>query len=361
MLKGASFIAGSSASFVEGPMRRTGDGVWYTLPIGKGSIYAPMGYYNTNGYALTDTFTAEYFRSNPQSIYGNNYDPVGNPEIINHISYAEYWSLEKNAGAIPGTVVSLFVNDYSFCTNLNTTFIARHNAADNQWKNCFTTYRDLVTPGPPFVTGTIEGVAGTVLGIFTLATSDNNATNPLPINLLSFDATKLTRTEASVNWELAVCCSSAVKFEVQRAGADKRFATIGTVAGSETNKLYNYIDNGLKNGINYYRLKMIDADGKITYSRTVAIINEVNGVLLVSLIPTVITNTAALTITSSKEQKLDIVIADIQGRVMQKQNYTIAAGNTSIQLSAEHLAAGVYQLIGITSEGKTNLIRFIRQ
>jgi hypothetical protein len=114
-------------------------------------------------------------------------------------------------------------------------------------------------------------------------------------------------------------------------------------------------------GINYYRLKIIDEHGMITYSRTAAIMNGVNGLLLTSLVPTMVTNSAMLTVSSSKQQKLELIMTDIQGRLMQKQNYTISAGNTTIQLSTELLAAGAYQLFGISAEGKTNVIRFIKQ
>lgn len=46
---------------------------------------------------------------------------------------------------------------------------------------------------------------------------------------------------------------------------------------------------------------------------------------------------------------------------MLKRNFTIASGNTNIELSFADLSAGAYQLTGITVEGKTNTIRFIKQ
>jgi hypothetical protein len=106
---------------------------------------------------------------------------------------------------------------------------------------------------------------------------------------------------------------------------------------------------------------MIDENGKITYSRIVVIINGTDGLLLTSLIPTVVNHSAMLTVTLSKKQKLDLLIVDMQGRVMQKQNYSVADGNTNIQISTASLATGVYHLFGISAEGKTNVIRFIKQ
>ena len=105
---------------------------------------------------------------------------------------------------------------------------------------------------------------------------------------------------------------------------------------------------------------MIDENGKISYTRTVAIMNGVKGLLLTSLVPTIITNTATLTIASSSRQQLDIIIVDMQGRTVNKQHFTVNAGNTSIELSLSGLAAGIYYLQGISADGKTNTIRFIR-
>jgi hypothetical protein len=359
----ASWTGGSSASFVEGPMSRASDNPSFTFPVGKGNIYAPIKYSSTLNYLPTNIFTAEYFRQNPQSSFGNNYDLTPNPEIIDHISYVEYWSLEKNADAftMPLTRIELTATEYSFCKNMATTFVARHNDGDNLWKNDGTTNRFIGPNVPPYVTGRVQSGSITLLGIFTLATSDDYAANPLPINLFSFDARKLSHSKSLLNWELAACCSSAAKFEIQRAEKNRNFITVGIVGGSETNRFYNYTDNGLQNGINYYRLKMTDADGTITYSRTVAVMNGVNGLLLTSLIPTLVTNTASLTIASSAAQKMDIVIVDMLGRIMLKRNYTIDAGNMSIELPLGGLAAGAYQLTGMSAEGKTNTIRFIKQ
>jgi hypothetical protein len=362
MLDDATYSGGSINSFINGPMKKRGDDN-FDFPVGfsggSGNIYAPIGIINFGGDFPGDEFKAEYKRANPQTT------PFGpaHAGFLDHTSSVEYWTLEQTSGAASKNI-SLDVHLASFCLDLDNTYISR-------WNGSLWTYEpSSIFSGPVIIginqTGVIKsddpisGFTPPTIG-FTLSTDLSYASNPLPITLISFDATKLSNTKSSLNWELAACCSSAAKFEMQRAGADKSFTTIGTVGGSETNKFYNYIDNGLKNGINYYRLKMIDADGKITYSRTVAVMNGVNGMLLTSLIPTVITNTSVLTVASSNQHKLDLIIVDMQGRVMMKRNYTITAGNTNIELQLNGLVSGVYQLTGISAEGKTNTLRFIKQ
>lgn len=352
---------GSITSFVDGPMKKGGHDDTFTFPIGTGSIYTPATYYSAS-LTTSDTIRAEYVRGNPQTTYGTLYDPTNTPDHIDHISFVEYWKLQKITGGIVSHNITLTVTEYSFCKNLNTTFIASYHPSATLWQSCGTTFRNLTGTGGSQEFGTITTTGQSLVdSTFTLGTSDPFASNPLPITLISFNASKLSNTTSSINWELSACCSSAAKFEIQRAGTNKAFVSIATIGGSETNKLYDYTDNGLKNGINYYRLKMIDADGKISYSRIVAVMNGVNGLLLTSLMPTVVTNQSTLTVASSERQKLDLIVVDMQGKVLMRRNYTIDAGNTNIQLSLAAFSAGVYQLTGISAVGKTNTIRFIKQ
>jgi hypothetical protein len=338
-------------SFVNGTMSKYGN-TPYKFPVGKGVDIHPAQLETTNG-DISDLYTVEYFKANPASFCTPGTFQAG----IDHISKLEYWAVQCVSVFTPVNQITLYATGYTYATARDRLVIT--DCTSGSWINLGNA--DISGMGAVGPVTSLLTVNGGFLNFFTFASLDPIPVNPLPITLISFDASKLSHTKSSVNWELAACCSASVKFEIQRAGADKGFITIGTAGGNETNKLYNYIDNGSKNGVNYYRLKMIDVDGKITYSRTVAVMNGVNGLLLTSLIPSVITNTSTLTVASSGQQQLGIIIVDMQGRVVLKRNYTIAAGNTNIGLSLAGLAAGVYQLTGISVEGRTNKFRFIKQ
>ncbi|MBL7745020.1 MAG: T9SS type A sorting domain-containing protein [Chitinophagaceae bacterium] len=359
LLDNATSSAGSSNSFVSGPMRKIGNDN-FTFPLGLGSIYAPISMTNVSGELINDQFTAEYKRANPQST--TPYGP-GVTSDLNHVSYVEYWTLEQNSGASTKNV-SLDVHLTSFCKVLASTYVARWDGF--VWSKLATN----VISGPittgGYETGTIAstgGVSGflTPTNAFTLGTDLSYSANPLPINLISFNVSKLSSSKALLNWELAACCSSSAKFELQRTGVDKNFKMIATVGGSETDRFYNYTDNGLQNGVNYYRLKMTDADGTISYSKTVAVLNGAAGLLLTSLIPTIVSGSASLTVASSSRQKMDLLVVDMQGRVVQQQHHSLSLGNTTLTIPTAMLPAGTYQLVGVSAEGKTNVIRFIKQ
>ena len=330
---------------MNGILRKAGSTA-YRFPVGKGVTIHPaqlsmMG-------APFDVYNVEYFQAGPTCTPGNVQGG------IHHQSGLEYWFIQLSSGTASNQI-TLYASTLSQATDRSRLVITRCNGGN--WEN--------LGNANPGVMGAVGDVTSSVslsgfANIFTLASLDPSPINPLPINLISFDASKLSSTESFINWKLAACCSPAAKFEIQRADVNKNFRTIGETAGSVTNTLYGYTDNDVRNGINYYRLKMTDADGTISYSRTVAIMNGVNGLLLTSLMPTVITHSATLTIASSRHQKMDLIIVDMQGRIMLKRSFTINEGNTNVELQLAGLAAGVYQLTGLSAEGKTNTIRFIK-
>jgi hypothetical protein len=93
----------------------------------------------------------------------------------------------------------------------------------------------------------------------------------LPVTYTSIQARSLEN-----NIELAWGTSSEVgaeKFEIERSNNALEFYKIGqvTAQGESRSKLnYSFIDNSPIEGINYYRLKQIDLDGKYEYSKIVS-------------------------------------------------------------------------------------------
>jgi hypothetical protein len=362
MVRNSSVSGGSTTSFVQGPMKKVGDNATFTFPLGIGSIYTPVTFTST-GMGISDEITAEYHRTNPQGAFGNTYNPAGNPEIINHISFVEYWSIEKTIGVSTTVSITLPVTQYSFCKVFATTFVARFDIPNARWTNCGTASKIAGPSFGPYQTGTITTpvLPTQSFGVFTLGTNDTYGVNPLPINFIAFEAIKLNTSKSSVAWELSACCSDNAKFEIQRAGSDRNFSTIGTARGSTINTSYIYTDNGLKVGINYYRLKMIDDAGTITYSRIAVIVNGADGLLLTSLMPSTVINTTILAVASSKEQKINLVITDMMGRVVQRQDVVVIVGNSNLAIRADGLAAGAYQLCALVNGQRTNTLRFVKQ
>ncbi|HXA02050.1 MAG TPA: right-handed parallel beta-helix repeat-containing protein [Cytophagaceae bacterium] len=94
-------------------------------------------------------------------------------------------------------------------------------------------------------------------------------TTPLPVELISFSATKNDDHSVSLAWSTASERNNN-RFELQRSADGINFETIATIAGyGNSNMIINYsaMDNSPSVGENYYRLKQVDNDGKFSFSK----------------------------------------------------------------------------------------------
>ena len=90
-------------------------------------------------------------------------------------------------------------------------------------------------------------------------------TGTLPLKLLSFMA-QLDKKVALV-WTTAEE-DNVSHFEIEKSSDGNRYTVIGqmAVAAGSGTKTYQFTDNGTLTASNFYRLKMVDKDGRFTYS-----------------------------------------------------------------------------------------------
>lgn len=115
--------------------------------------------------------------------------------------------------------------------------------------------------------------------------------------------------------------------------------------------------------MNYYRLKMTDAFGKISYSGIVALLNADKGMEMVNIVPNPVVSDGRFTlnISAAKASQVNLVITDMTGRVVQQQQKTLTAGYNSLPMNVAMLAPGTYNITGITDGDKTRILRFVKQ
>ncbi len=91
---------------------------------------------------------------------------------------------------------------------------------------------------------------------------------PLPLLLTFFNAAKYKTTAALLTWETSLEINTAY-FDLERSADGINFSKIAHIisaANSQQLTAYSFIDNAPMSGNNFYRLKMVDADGAFTYS-----------------------------------------------------------------------------------------------
>jgi len=162
-------------------------------------------------------------------------------------------------------------------------------------------------------------------------------TGVLPVTIIDFTATKYSES-VLLKW-YATYETNFKLYEVQRSNDGIVFTTIGQVNGRNLAN-YSFTDNNLPlRGSVYYRIKMVNVDGKSDYSKTISIqLNAVNSDVLVYPNPT------SQKLTIQLQQPLTatdaLQVTDLAGRVVMRQQIT--RGQKAFELNVTGLAPGRY-------------------
>lgn len=138
--------------------------------------------------------------------------------------------------------------------------------------------------------------------------------------------------------------SNAVQFVIERSRDGRSFEVVGNVAATLFDRPFSFYDISPAPGVNYYRLKMVELDGSISYSAVISLASDVKG-LDVSIRPNYISNgTANLFIQSEKAMRGIINVTDVSGKIMMKKALVIPAGTGTYPINVSGLAKGVYYI-----------------
>lgn len=176
----------------------------------------------------------------------------------------------------------------------------------------------------------------------------------LPLHLLSFSATRQSEN-VLLQWQTSGEINAS-HFEIERSNDGLVFKTIGIVNAANNSGLhnYNFTDNTPVQGINYYRLKQVDRDGRYTYSPVAKVVFENDGAAF-----TVFPNPAGNTITiqyAGDQKNVQLAIFDLAGRqVMCKELNHQAIW----QADVSGLAKGTYT-IKVNEGTKQSFVKLIK-
>ncbi len=167
---------------------------------------------------------------------------------------------------------------------------------------------------------------------------NTGANTPLPIRLLSFSAQKTGRANR-LDWSTATETAGAT-FEVTRSADGVDFGALGnSIESKGSNSSYSYYDEQPLRRINYYRLRMIEADGRGSFSNIAVVSNGAagEGGIIVSPVPA--TNSITITNDDTSLMGSTAVITDMLGREV----YRFALSHV-MHVDVHAWAAGIYRL-----------------
>jgi hypothetical protein len=168
-----------------------------------------------------------------------------------------------------------------------------------------------------------------------------------PVKMTSFTVKK-ENNDAVLRWT-TVTETKNDHFEIERSADGVNFTKMGIVTGSGTTALtknYSYPDAlvNVSSRILYYRLRIVDVDGKSTYSQIVAL--RLDGAVAISgltVFPNPFTNNIKLQIHSTKEEASLIRLVNMAGQQVIKRDITLQPGDNIIVVKdLETVAPGIY-------------------
>jgi hypothetical protein len=324
----ATSTSGTSTCFVDGPIKKAGDDA-FVFPVGDATTWARIGI--SAPATASSVFQAQYLKTP----YANTSSL--NP-ALNHISTLEHWILTRTTGTDNLRVTLFWENGtISKINDLNNLVVARFNG--NTWVN--ETQSGGVTGNT--TTGTITSQVISSFSPFSFGAL--TTTNPLPIELLTFNVFKNQHHGVDINWSTASETGND-HFTIERTADGDSFEKIADVKGGGNSAeilQYGITDASPLDGISYYRLKQTDYDGRYSYSKLISIDFIPHSVVQVYPNPVYLAETTMLTL-DGVPGGTDVMvrISTIQGNVIYAKN-SINQSKVDIYLpDLEVLAAGIY-------------------
>lgn len=185
-------------------------------------------------------------------------------------------------------------------------------------------------------------------------------TNVIPVELTSFTAEN-NNGNVVLKWTTATETNN-YGFEIERSKDGKLFSKIAFVNGNGTTVTLNnyaYTDRNIEFSSYYYRLKQVDFDGSVSYSKVI----EINGLpemrfTLNQNYPNPFNPSTAISFELGEKSNVSLVIFNNLGeQVFEISRNVMSAGRHTINFDASKLTSGIY-LYQLRANGE-NGARFI--
>jgi hypothetical protein len=205
------------------------------------------------------------------------------------------------------------------------------------------------------VSALVTGYGTTTSDHYPVFTRYTFSAQSLPIKLNYFTGQK-NNESVDLSWSSGFE-SNSKEYRIERSSDGRTFSEIGNVQARGVPSKYSFTDQSPLAGNNFYRLKLVDLDGKFDYSKSIRI--NFTDELIVSVKPNPASGFTYVSI-STPVPFISVSVYDAQGRVVKGMNLRSTNGQ-QFRLDVSRIPNGVYilKLTGAGISGSQKLI--IRQ
>ncbi|MBE7174333.1 MAG: T9SS type A sorting domain-containing protein [Williamsia sp.] len=288
-----------------------------------GDFYGTLSYYKNTGTSAAPVFALQTDAANPF-----NGLPIGYTPVTSFVDIDADGDKDAFIGDGLGTI-SYYKNTG---TSTAPVFAVQTGAA-----NPFDGVSVSLFAAPAFVDidgdGDFDAFIGEYYGTISYY---KNTSAILPLHLLSFSGSRGDGYN-ELTWQTA-SEENTKQFDIEQSKDGRSFTTIATVkADGNGSNQYSSRDYAQYSGKVFYRLKMVDADNRFTYSSVIFIDSKATGV---SIYPNPATSVVHINIRNAALLNTGAGIYDANGRLLK----TVLITTSQQTITVQSLAKGVYTL-----------------
>jgi hypothetical protein len=185
---------------------------------------------------------------------------------------------------------------------------------------------------------------------------------PLPIHLISFQGNMNKSNKVTLNWTVADN-EIANSFEIEKSFNGRDFTTVALVFASEKmgTEKYMYYETTTGTDKVMYRLKMIDKNHEVDYSRILIFQLKSTTTNNIKIIGNPVNDKVTFGYTSSATQSVDVKVYDMSGRIVLKNKVNSLEGSNVISLPlSSTFKAGMY-VVEVNNGTELQSSKFVKQ
>ena len=333
-----------------------------TYPTGNGTTYAPVRLEIPSSNSILDNVPSEYginFITFKYFGAKNSNTDIDFTTLAGGVSGTEYWDITSsnasNKRPVSTMTLTFSTAQLSDSTNIsNDLELAQYNTSTGKWTVLLA---GVIGSGSTRSITTSSAIAPNTVYTFGSVNPRTSFLTPLPVSLIDF-AAKANNASIEVKWSTASEKNNSA-FVVEKSLDGKTWSAIGTVKGAKTSNVvnnYGLVDYKVVSGFQYYRLKQIDLDGTVNYSKAIAVNYSKASTLNVNVFPNPAKDALNITTENNATGEVNIQILNSMGETV--YNQVLEAGLAqSIDIAL--FIPGVYY-VTVIAEGGSKIIRLLK-
>jgi hypothetical protein len=188
--------------------------------------------------------------------------------------------------------------------------------------------------------------------------SNNGCTSiVLPVSVINVQALPI-KTYNAINWQTTEEIN-VKSFIVEKSIDGINFSVIGNVIANGNNSSYNFKDYAIEKKSVYYRIVIVNSDGKIANSNIVKLTNDIS-TAAIKCYPRLAQSKITIEWYASDNTNAIVTIMDAVGRVVFNKNFANTIGINKNDVDIINLKAGQY-FVRVNNDNSKTTESFIKQ